>query len=55
MVNEQSASVELQKNTCVILGKMRMILMGSRIQGNPKSSGLTYVEIVDSNCPFSFQ
>jgi hypothetical protein len=49
MVKEQSASAELQKNTCLILGKMRM---GSQMQGNPKSSGLTYVESDDSNLCF---
>jgi len=52
MVNEQSASARLQKNTCLILGKMRMSLMGIRMQGNPKSSGLTYVETGVSNFCF---
>jgi len=52
MVNEQSASAELQKNTSLILRKMRMSLMGSQMQGNPKSSGLTYVESDDSNLCF---
>ena len=54
MVNEQSANAELQKNTCLILGKMRMSLMGSHMQGNPESSGLTYVETDDSNLCFYF-
>jgi len=52
MVNEQSASAELQKNTCLILRKMRMSLMSIRMQGNPESSGLTYVESDDSNLCF---